>query len=178
MICTLSHVEDASTLPEELLYSCFTMADSNGSGSLDFPEFALWYSTCGFREDLLCSEEQIELRAIAKRHDLTIQDIEKYKKAFETFDLNKTGVIEYDEFVQLLASVLKIPSHLDIPASRVKQFWFEADRDGSGSINFEEFIWFYQKYFSTADRGQKTCPIEDFYRGVRRTFVEHTRSAV
>merc|ERR1712019_216018 len=60
MICVLSHVEDASTLPEELLYSCFTMADSNGSGSLDFQEFALWYSTCGFREDLLCSEEQIE----------------------------------------------------------------------------------------------------------------------
>merc|ERR1712151_143669 len=129
----------------------------NGSGSLDFEEFALWYSTCGFREDLLCSEEQIELRAIAKRHDIDLYDIEKYKKAFEVWDVDKNGLIEYSEFVQLLVSVLKIPSLLDIPASRVKQFWFEADSDSSGSINFEEFLCFYCKYFSTTPGGQKTC---------------------
>merc|ERR1712150_61368 len=164
MLQNLSQAQNSCTLPEELLYNCFSMADSNGNGSLDFEEFALWYSTCSFREELVCSDEQIELRAIAKRQEIDLNEIGKYKKAFEGFDLDKDGLIDRDEFVHLLGSVLKLPSHLDIPASRVKQFWFEADNDSNGSISFEEFLIFYRQYFSTADRGQNTCPIEDFYR--------------
>lgn len=45
----------------------------------------------------------------------------------------------------------------------MKTLWTQADTDGSGEIDFEEFVVFYRKYF---DSGGDACPFEEFYAKV------------
>jgi len=88
--------------------------------------------------------------------------------------LDKSGEIEYDEFKKLLCSLLKVPVHLELPQSRVRQFWTETDLDGGGSIEFEEFLIFYTKFFDASQTGD---PLEDFYRGLRPNAMRDCKRA-
>lgn len=169
LLCTLTHAEDPSSLPEGFIDSAFRSADADGSESLDFLEFAQWYMRHGFSEAVLLTPEQREIRKIARHHGLPIVWVEEYKKSFDSFDEDGSGMIEFDEFQKLLYKLIKVPSHLDLPVNLVRQFWAEADDDGGGAIGFEEFLMFYTRYFIREDGKHDTSrhPLEDFYRAIR-----------
>merc|ERR1711879_289396 len=132
------------------------------SHSLDFSEFALWFSRHAFNENFLLSKDQQEIRKIARQHSLPIPEVERYKSSFDSYDEDESGMIEYEEFEKLLYALIKVPKDLDLPPSRVRQFWLETDEDGSGAITFEEFLMFYTRYFAVSS--ECTCPVETFYR--------------
>eukprot|EP00927_Polykrikos_kofoidii_P035695 TRINITY_DN30240_c0_g1_i1.p1 TRINITY_DN30240_c0_g1~~TRINITY_DN30240_c0_g1_i1.p1 ORF type:complete len:676 (-),score=103.60 TRINITY_DN30240_c0_g1_i1:68-1996(-) len=159
--------ETADALPESMLHNFFQTADVNGSGSLEFVEFALWHSRYGFSEDMLLTEEQKTLRTIARTHGMSIGEVERFKRAFDTYDIDGSGVIEIVEFGQLMNFLLKIPTHLELPRSRVRQFWTEADSDNSGAVEFAEFLVFYRKYFDV----DPVDGLEQFYK--MRTLRPH-----
>jgi len=79
-------------------------------------------------------------------------------------------MIESSEFPDLLCKCAKIPEH-GLSAQRVKQFWNDADTDGSGEVDFEEFMCFYRKYFDLKDSDR--AGFENFYRGVRNHGYHH-----
>jgi|EP00927_Polykrikos_kofoidii_P053453 Ca2+-binding EF-hand superfamily protein len=165
VLCRIAGVQNPEDLPEGLQESSFTVADDDGSTRVDFREFALWYCRYGLSEDTLLSKEQKEIRSIARRYDLSFVDVEQYKRCFDQFDVDGSGFIDQEEFRGLLTQLLKVPAHMELPRTRMQQFWKEIDDDGSGSAGFEEFILFYMKYFDTARDG--ACPLVEFYRGIR-----------
>jgi len=165
VLCKITNTADPDLLPNGLVQSCFSEADQNESSGLDFIEFALWFSRFGFSETVLLTAEQREIRCIARRHGLPIPEVERYQQTFQKYDEDGSGQIEYDEFERLLYALMRIPPHLDLPASRVRQFWANTDLDGSGSVGFEEFLVFYTRYFEVGSVSQ--CPFEEFYRGLR-----------
>lgn len=146
--------------------SSFRQADRNKNGMVDFDEFAIWYSSWGFQQELLLSPQQILVRDFAKKYGLSIADVESVQAKFNLFDLDGSGVIEYDEFEKLLYKLMKVPRGQELPASRLKHFWKEIDIDGSGGIDFDEFLQWYMKYFDMKGNSDFT-PVEQLYQSVR-----------
>jgi len=139
--------------------------DKNKDGSIDFQEFTSWYNDRSFEEYMNLSEEEIEVRKIGKRLGVSAADMDFYKTQYDKYDADGSGLIDFDEFRELLYTLMKVPRSLGIPESRINHFWNEADLDGSGEVDLEEFVVFYKKYF---DPGA-THPMDDFYKGVRRS---------
>eukprot|EP00933_Yihiella_yeosuensis_P048882 TRINITY_DN4533_c0_g1_i1.p1 TRINITY_DN4533_c0_g1~~TRINITY_DN4533_c0_g1_i1.p1 ORF type:complete len:585 (+),score=126.75 TRINITY_DN4533_c0_g1_i1:91-1845(+) len=169
VLCKLTGVEDPESLPDGLMYRSFTDADQNRNQSIGFLEFALWYSRHGFLENILLTDEQRQVRSTARKFGMPVTEVEQYKRKFDLFDEDRSGVIEFSEFKKLLGIVVKVPGNLQLPEARIRQFWQESDVDNNGAICFEEFLLFYKRYFNPAD--PSACPFEEYYRGIRRVPV-------
>lgn len=157
--CEMTGQEDEaeSCVPPKILAEAFRHA--NGSRSLDFEQFATWFSSRCFCEDVSLDKESKQLRRIARKHAMHHSEVEKYKHIFSKFDQDGSGTIDSKEFEELLCTCIKAPSNIGLPAARVKNLWRIADEDGDHEINFEEFLEFYSKYLRTDSTG-----FEDFYR--------------
>jgi len=165
MLCRLFDYESPAELPKEMVMSCFKAADQNSGGQVDFDEFASWLSRHVFSEDFLLTQEEKEMRAYAREHNIGLERLDHMKHCFEMFDEDGSGVLDQNEFEQLLHLLLKIPKHLRLPKSRMDAMWAEADMDGGGAIGFEEFLIFYKKYFDP--QNPSTNPVATFYRRIR-----------
>merc|ERR1719379_2363751 len=104
-------------------------ADRNNNGKVSFDEFAIWYSSWGFQQELLLSPQQILSRDLAKKYDLNVADVDSVQAKFRKFDEDGSGVIEFSEFKKLLYNLMKIPRGQELPANRLKHFWKEIDID-------------------------------------------------
>jgi Ca2+-binding EF-hand superfamily protein len=158
--------QEQEELPPELVNVNFQRADADNGGELDFSEFASWFSSRSFLEDVNLNDEQRWLRSLARRYGMPFTEVERYKRSFDRFDADRSGAIEWDEFECLLRTLSKVPEHLSIPHTRVQHLWSDADADDSGDVDFEEFVVFYGKYFDT--QGGEGKGFEDYYRAVRR----------
>lgn len=67
--------------------------------------------------------------------EITEQEIFDLKLQFQTFDLNRDGLIDYNELGQVLDDL----GDRSVGARR-QQYFDEMDVDGSGAIDFEEFL--------------------------------------
>eukprot|EP00435_Cladocopium_sp_Y103_P005075 s853_g1.t1 len=159
VICKLVGCVSTAELPDGLLHRSFRDADGNGTKSVSFLEFAFWYSRHGFMENMLLTSAQLEVRQLARKYDLPVIEVEQYKKKFDLFDEDHSGMIEYEEFQKLLSVLIKVPPNLELPVARMNQFWAEADRDRSQAISFEEFLLFFYRYFSL--NGPTLCPFQE-----------------
>merc|ERR1719379_2467509 len=141
-------------------------ADRNYNGKVDFDEFAIWYSSWGFQQELLLSPTQIRTRDFARKYDLSIAEVDSVHSMFRVFDEDGSGEIEFKEFEKLLYKLMKVPKDVELPATRLQHFWREIDADGSGSVCFAEFLQWYIKYFDMTGLS-KISPMEQFYQSVR-----------
>mmetsp|Transcript_63891 Transcript_63891/g.115022 ORF Transcript_63891/g.115022 Transcript_63891/m.115022 type:complete len:538 (+) Transcript_63891:111-1724(+) len=171
VLCTLMNVQDTGELPEGLLHRSFADADTSRNKHIGFLEFALWYSRHGFMENVLLTDQQRELRAIARRNNIPVTEVEQYKRKFDIFDEDDSGAIDYAEFEKLLNLLVKVPAHCELNASRIKRFWMETDKNKDGALDFEAFLHFYQRYFHQSQSDHHLCPFEEYYRGIRRVNV-------
>lgn len=91
--------------------------------------------------------------------------IDKIRKKFDHFDIDGSGKIDYQEFLQMLVYVLKAKSTEDIAEDRATRFWQEIDLDGSGEIDFPEFVEWFVKYFNPNDDEMDMTkgPVSKFY---------------
>lgn len=153
----------ARDVPRDL----FARADRSSDGKIDFEEFMQWYSMNSFAEKLLLNPEQQKMRDIARRWDAPIAEIEQVKRAFDSFDSDGSGLIDFEEFGHLLRKLLKVPAHAEVPENRLTAFWKEIDADGSGEVDFEEFVSWYRKYFDMTGKPSEVSPMELFYAAVR-----------
>lgn len=174
VLCRLSGCPKPENLEEGLLWRCFQAADVAMIGILDFPTFCIWFSRHGFTEAILLSREQREIREMARKYKLPVVEVEQYKMKFDLADEDRSGAIEYEEFERLLSNIIKVPGEHRLPPARVKQFFVEADVDGNGLVDFEEFLLFYLRYFG-ADSGGRS-PFETYYRSLRPVPVRLTNS--
>eukprot|EP00746_Dinoflagellata_sp_MGD_P148885 gnl/MRDRNA2_/MRDRNA2_81021_c0_seq7.p1 gnl/MRDRNA2_/MRDRNA2_81021_c0~~gnl/MRDRNA2_/MRDRNA2_81021_c0_seq7.p1 ORF type:complete len:484 (-),score=83.84 gnl/MRDRNA2_/MRDRNA2_81021_c0_seq7:410-1861(-) len=146
--------------------ACWREADRNFNGKVEFDEFAIWYSSWGFQQELLLSPQKIRTRDFAKKYSLSYADVDAVYTKFQHFDEDKSGLIEFGEFKKLLYKLLKVPRGQDLPANRLNFFWKEIDIDGSGTVCMDEFLQWYAKYFDVKGNSD-VSPIEQFYQSVR-----------
>jgi len=142
-------------------------ADAAKPGTIDFHEFLKWYASNSFKEDLLLTPLQKELRSIAKRFGVSPDYVERAKQHFDSCIKSGSTDIGFSEFAPLLYKALKVPAGSELPTNRVRFFWSQIDLNSSGRIDFSEFFEWWMSYFSPTE-GCKEMPIETFYRSVRR----------
>merc|ERR1712224_1114016 len=61
---------------EQKIEVCWREADRNFNGKVEFDEFAIWYSSWGFQQELLLSPQKIRTRDFAKKYDLSYADVD------------------------------------------------------------------------------------------------------
>ena len=84
----------------------------------------------------------------------TFVDHDKVKALFEKYDFNKNGVLEPDEFLQIMVDILRqlgeeLPDkkHQEVAEEGLARF----DLNGNGTIEFNEFFEFIN--FLVAEKG-------------------------
>jgi len=110
---------------EEELRALFDKYDEDGSGTLTLQEFKEAMAAV----NLGLSEKEM-------------------KQLLIEADVNDDGVIEYNEFLNMIRELLNVTNEDDLSKVRVYRFWKEIDRDSSGEVDFPEFCAWYLKYFS------------------------------
>jgi len=172
VLCDLCSVADTKELSQLFVSKAFRLADMTKSGDLDLQEFVTWYATFSFSEELLLGKSTKNVRDVARTLGINLLDIERYKRVFDSYDKNKSGVIEMAEFRLMVNRLLKVPAGHHLPASVVKSFWNMADSDGNGHIDFPEFCEFYLKVFLKEEGGFQ---LSDLYRDIRKVPVNRRR---
>merc|ERR1711977_651632 len=91
--------------------------DSDGSGVIDYTEF---------------------LAATISRRQYIQEDV--CWAAFRVFDLDGNGKITRDELAKVIADSATFEEALGMQREEIDRIIMEADADGDGEIDFEEFV--------------------------------------
>lgn len=160
---------------EKESYSACKVAD----GPVDAKLFMTWYRDHIFKIEALkpkAAEGDELTMDLAKKHGCSFTDLTKVRLKFDSFDLDKSGVIEFVEFEHMIHQLLHCSTRSDLPKNRILRFWHEIDRDQNGHVDFQEFTDWYMKYFATA---KQDGPIEAFYASFMPDFQRsHTLEAL
>jgi calmodulin len=100
-------------LKPEQLEECIEAVDGDGSGSVDFDEFL----------------------ALMAKKTKEAEDEQELREAFRVFDKNNRGVIDVAD-LKIIFNALDP----DMPEDEIDQIIQEVDEDGSGTVDFEEFL--------------------------------------
>jgi hypothetical protein len=106
--------------------------------------------------------DQDYLASLAKKYQVSAETITYIKSCFETVDMDKSGYVEFDEFKEVLLKMMRIPKGVDLPSSRLRQYWLEIDTSGDSRVEFEEFLRWWMI------RRDHLTPYEEFYGNIRR----------
>ena len=159
---------------EELVQDAYRRCQA-ADGPVCPRQFMSWYRDHFFAIGRKPCEEQTPkdlILELAKKHRCSCNQLDKIKLKFDSFDLDKSGLIEYKEFEAMMCKLLNCPNKSDLPMKRMPRFWQELDADASGSVDFSEFIVWYMKYFA---RAEDSGPVEAFYASFLPG-VKHLRS--
>jgi Ca2+-binding EF-hand superfamily protein len=167
-LCTAGTVD---CLSEDYIKTAFRTADRDGSGDIDVEEFAVWYSSHCFDKELSLTAKDIKARHAALTLGIDGPVFEKCVTAFNKFDTDGSGLIEKAEFQEVVQALLKVPAGTPLPEDRVAALWREADSNGNGEVDFEEFIHFYQKHFDEDPETVDDDPLVQYYKSYRRVSV-------
>lgn len=96
LLCHITGVQNVKELEQEFVKQAFYAADRDHTGDIDIFEFVTWYSAFSFSEAVCVNKFARETRDVARKHGMSILNIERYKKSFDRYDLNSNGVIEFD----------------------------------------------------------------------------------
>lgn len=131
------------------------VADVNQERPLSFGEFIECMHTLTFEEAISVTPEERDLRRIAKTYNLSLFEVDRYKKMFDELDKDRSGRIKKPEFDRVLCRCGNIPQDIGLSATRRQSLWLLADKNLDGSMDFEEFLLFNVKYFAPgADSGR------------------------
>lgn len=102
VLVALCDVSDASDLDKKFVDRAFRAADRDSGGFIDIEEFAIWYSSFCFAEEVTVRPQVRQTRELARQMGLEIWAIEKFRVAFDKYDADGSGEIEFDEFSDMV----------------------------------------------------------------------------
>ncbi|CAE8681718.1 unnamed protein product, partial [Polarella glacialis] len=156
---------DIPCVEEKLLDGAYRESEA-AKGPFCIHKFFDWYKANLFSliVPMTSSAERVEsdrmVESLAKRCKVSVVEIDRIKTKFDSFDVDKSGEIEFPEFVSMMRTLMRVNQESDFPKVRLARFWQEIDHDGSGAVDFEEFAEWYIRYFS----GEGLAgPLETFY---------------
>lgn len=130
--CAISDVDDPKLLDMEFVGSVLLRAaeylesattsldpqDESLDGHLDFAEFLTFFHKFSFSEEVLINRQERELRRLARKHGFSFLDIDALKKDFDKVDRKGEGKLKQDEFLELMARLMKLPPGQEIPSKK------------------------------------------------------------
>lgn len=125
------------------------------SGPLDVDKLLQWYRINMFSivapltADSTKWQSEELIRGVAEKFKLRVVEVGLVHKVFERFDIDKSGVIDYNEFEAMMRNLIGVSDATDLPRHRMCRFWNEIDIDGNGTVDFDEFTAWYLKYFTS-----------------------------
>mmetsp|Transcript_1286 Transcript_1286/g.2865 ORF Transcript_1286/g.2865 Transcript_1286/m.2865 type:complete len:375 (+) Transcript_1286:86-1210(+) len=109
-----------------------------------------------FDETATLTDEQKEVRSLARKHNVPLGDAETLRLKFEKYDEDNSGNICKEEFSNILRELIRVKNTSDIPQERFNHYWREVDLDHSGEISFEEFLIWYTNIVKTGSLNPKS----------------------
>eukprot|EP01051_Picozoa_sp_SAG22_P005135 SAG22_NODE_297_length_12786_cov_3.360290_4_plen_2527_part_00 len=102
---------------------------TNSDGEIEFEEFVTWVSSQGSAETAANLKQQINHRR---------KEIKHLQELFDRIDEDCNGTMDVAEFQQLTVDI-----GMALNTIELQSIWLELDADGSGEVEFEEFVqWF------------------------------------
>jgi len=169
LLCELTRVESLADLSPHFVETATRTVNRTGSDAIDVRDFFIWYSAFSFSEELTPNKEDHRTRRLAKKLGLEVVDVDDYRKAFDKFDADGSGMIEIDEFEDILRHLLKLPKETELEPNRVANLWRIADKNRDDVVDFEEFCLFWSDSYGARDNGQGLENLfASVYRSLRR----------
>lgn len=121
---------------ETLLQTVAAIGCSTEGGEIDlsFEDFVKWFTTQGSAGGDEFAVLKGKIRASGSKN-LSNDQIAHLKEVFDHFDADKSNSIDADELVNVFASMGQ-----EVTLDSMKQMIATVDDNGSGDIDFEEFI--------------------------------------
>eukprot|EP00930_Biecheleria_cincta_P070323 TRINITY_DN57965_c0_g1_i1.p1 TRINITY_DN57965_c0_g1~~TRINITY_DN57965_c0_g1_i1.p1 ORF type:complete len:616 (-),score=151.25 TRINITY_DN57965_c0_g1_i1:24-1871(-) len=123
-------------LDDQELHKAFLEVDLDGSGTVEWPEFLFLMSKFGAGESL--------------ESKFTEERLAELREVFNLFDEDGNGTLDADELALVMRSVGLVPSMQEI-----KNMIDEVDADGSGSIEWPEFLFLMSRNVVKPDEQHK-----------------------
>jgi len=92
------------------------------------------------------SHSGMMLRRISRKYDIDLTLIDDLYKRFVEGDPDQSGVLDSQEFAEMILRLSGANDLRDIPPERLKKFFKQADTDCTGEIDFEEFMMWFRRY--------------------------------
>nr|POE70256.1 caltractin [Quercus suber] len=116
----------------------FELFDTDGSGTIDAKELNVAMRALGFE----MTEESTHYRGPSRKdkprgrhHGLSQQKRQEIKEAFELFDTDGSGTIDAKELNVAMRAL-----GFEMTEEQINQMIADVDKDGSGAIDFDEFV--------------------------------------
>lgn len=120
-------------MDDDTLRDSMNAIDENGNGDLEFDEFVLWLAQASDRGDAFAVLKS-KIRAQGTR-PLSNAQIERLHDVFKHFDTDGSGSIDVDELGEVFRAMGQ-----DLSKDELDALMRQADDDGSGEMEFEEFL--------------------------------------
>eukprot|EP00928_Gymnodinium_smaydae_P026635 TRINITY_DN2084_c0_g1_i1.p1 TRINITY_DN2084_c0_g1~~TRINITY_DN2084_c0_g1_i1.p1 ORF type:complete len:363 (+),score=34.14 TRINITY_DN2084_c0_g1_i1:71-1090(+) len=142
-------------------------------------DFMSWYMRNMFRDIKKIDEERsrsdrnlIESR-IESECGIDALTIRGIRKAFDTYDQDKSGEIDFDEFKAMIIKLMKA-NEGDVSDNRIRHFWDEA-RGKESILSFYQFARWYGKNVFSQDSPHFVESLYDSYNPTRMRSKEAAR---
>lgn len=110
-------------LSDEEFTLAMKMLDKDGSGEIDYPEFAAWWSTDDRFKKLQLSEEKLVV-------------LQACSDFFQAFDEDGNGVLDRSEFTKCHETLVAC----EVTTDPFEKFLANIDTDGDGHVSFNEYV--------------------------------------
>ncbi|CAE8597082.1 unnamed protein product [Polarella glacialis] len=161
----LCGVFDADQIDKQFVLDAYQPFDEGGQ-DFNLANFLAWYKQHMFSDvaPRLAAKDKASSDALiyqmAAKHHVCPVLVDRIKTVFDKVDLDKSGKIEYVEFVEMMSQIMHAQKE-DFGSHRLQLFWKEAETSRDGHVDFSEFVAWYVKYF--ADGVKQNGPLESYY---------------
>eukprot|EP00931_Biecheleriopsis_adriatica_P111256 TRINITY_DN8561_c0_g1_i3.p1 TRINITY_DN8561_c0_g1~~TRINITY_DN8561_c0_g1_i3.p1 ORF type:complete len:863 (+),score=147.30 TRINITY_DN8561_c0_g1_i3:77-2590(+) len=140
-----------------------------------------------FSEILNLDDEERETRSLARRYGIAVSDAENIRKEFDRFDSGHKGRLDFVDFTRVFQTLTQSHSGSrgkpqEVSEGRLRSLWQNVDTDGSGVLEFDEFLlWFHQNFHFSPDNcipsfhsaKQANTAVEHFYASMGVNRLQH-----
>lgn len=126
---------------EQEVDELFREFDEDNSGSIDYPEFMLFYES--FRNQ--------ERHSLRKRAGFTPEEVTEFRESFDHYDKDKGGTLSKAELWKVLDDMDWAPKTKEAQ-KRLEKIMDEADADGSETYDFQEFLWLMRAFLEVEEQ--------------------------
>lgn len=147
-IRTKCNIPTSEDLPEHLLEAQCKLIGIGEHSNIKFEAYLSWAIATAYSEEVMVPDPlQRRLRHLAREYDLTLPDMEDLKAIFDHYDSDSSGAIDKQEFRAVVVELARREDpHAPEPTNQaLLRYFMEVDTDGSGTVEFEEFLPWYLK---------------------------------
>ncbi|CAK9030932.1 unnamed protein product, partial [Durusdinium trenchii] len=104
-----------------------------------------------FSERVLLDEAEMETRKLSRKFEIPLDDTHSVRREFLRFDVEKRGYLSYIDFKKVVKALTSRHAFCRADAllqeTHLRALWNIVDKDGSGCVEFEEFLQWFHSHF-------------------------------